>query len=260
MLKRSLVALLAAVTLTAGCDAPTVPDYNNPSIEDLQSNPTPTGVLTAATGLLVGARTNVASPNAYISLLGILGRESYNFDTADPRFITEMLIGPLTPGGAFGGNLWTLRYRNIRNANIVLAALDQVTGLTEQEQNAIAGFAKTIQALDFVMVINTRDTNGAVIDVARSLEELNDDPPPIVGRQEVLQHVESLLNEARTHLEAGGGAFPFPLSSGFSSFSTPASFLELNRALKARVDVYQGGYSEALGALTGSFLDTSAPL
>ena len=260
MLKRTTLLLALGSVLLAGCDDLTVPDYNNPSIEDLQSSPTRTAVLTAATGLLVGARLNIADPNAYISLLGILGRESYNFDTAEPRFVTELLVGPLTPGGAFGGNLWTLRYRNIRNANILLNALDEVPGLTEQEKNAVRGFAKTIQALDYLLIINTRDLNGAVIDVNRSLSELNDAPPPFATRDEVLAYVERLLNEAAGNLQSAGGSFPFPLSSGFAAFDTPTSFVRFNRALKARVDAYQRTYPEALQALQASFLDLSLPL
>ncbi|MEX2583163.1 MAG: RagB/SusD family nutrient uptake outer membrane protein [Gemmatimonadota bacterium] len=260
MRNRSLTTLLIGAIFLGGCEAPTVPNYNNPSIEDLQSNPTRTGVLTAATGLLVGARNNIASANAYVSLLGILGRESYNFDSAEPRFITEMLIGPMTSGGAFGGNLWTLRYRNIRNANILMGALDQVTGISAAEEQAIRGFAKTMQAHDFLLIINTRHENGAVLDVDRTLDEMNESPAPFVGREEVLSHVSGLLDEAQGHLQQGGASFPFPLSSGFSDFNTPATFLRFNRALKARVEVYRENYAAALTALQGSFLDTSAPL
>lgn len=251
------MALVVAMAAAGGCDGLTVPDYNNPSIEDLLTNPTRTAVQTAATGLLEGARQNIAQPNAYVSLLGILGRESYNFDAAEPRFITELLVGPLTQGGAFGGNLWTLRYRNIRNANIVINAADQVAGFTEAERNAIKGFAKTMQALDLLLVINTRDLSGAVIDTDRPL---SDGPGDIEPKAAVFARIAALLDEARTHLQAGGSAFPFPLSSGFSNFNTPATFIEFNRALKARVDVYMGNYAAALQSLAGSFIDTDRSL
>lgn len=70
----------------------------------------------------------------------------------------------------------------------------------------------------------------------------------------------TLLNEAQTHLQAGGGAFPFTLSSGFDGFNAPATFLQFNRALKARVDVYMGNYAAALTSLGASFVSTSQPL
>lgn len=260
MSRRVTLSLLAGALLLGACRDLTVPDYNNPSIEELESTPTRTGVNAAATGLLVVARNNIASPNAYISLLGIIGRESYNFDPGEPRFITEMLGGPMSPSGAFGGNVWAVRYRNVRNANIVLSAVEKVAGFSEAEKEAIRGFAKTIQALDFLLIINTRDTNGAPIDVSHSLNELNDNPAKIESKAVVVQHILTLLDQADAHLQRGGGAFPFPLSSGFEGFSTPAEFRQFNRALRARVAVYAGSYAQALTALQGSFLSTAAPL
>ena len=142
------VALLFALS---ACKDLVVPDYNNTSIDDLTGSPTPTKIAQASQGLLVGTRVGIGEQNGYVSLLGILGRESYNFDPADPRFITEMLIGPLDGGSpAFGGNLFAAPYRNIRNANLLLGALDKVTGLSAAQKTAVEGFAKTIQALDAV--------------------------------------------------------------------------------------------------------------
>lgn len=251
------VRLLLAGPLLVACGDLTVPDFNNPSIEELRTSPTPAAVTSAATGLLVGARANMAAPNAYISLLGILGRESYNFDIAEPRFITEMLMGPMSPSGAFGGNLWSLRYRNIRNANIILDAVDGVAAFTDAEKEAIRGFARTMQALDYLLVINTRDTNGAPIEVSRPLTE---EPAPIESKEAVFSHIVELLDQGQVHLEAGGGSFPFPLSSGFEGFDTPETFLLFNRGLKARVEVYRGEFQSALDALDASFVSTSAPL
>src|SRR5262245_49354453 len=156
-----------AIALAAGCNADlTVPDFNNPSLEELAKNPSPTTIGQAAQGMLVGARSYMGAQNGYVSLLGILGRESYNFDPADTRFITEMLVGPLDPGSpAFGANLCDLRDRNIRLGNTILAAIDPVAGLSNEQKEAVRGFVKTIQAHDLLMVINTRDVNGAPIDV-----------------------------------------------------------------------------------------------
>lgn len=251
-----LVASLAAL-LALGCDVDmTVPDFNNPSLEELENNPTPAAIAAAATGLLVSGRDEFEDRNGYVSLLGILGRESYNFDGADPRFVTEMLESQLNPSSpAFGGNLWAERYRNLRAGTIILNALDKVTGMTPAGTEAVRGFVKTMQAHELLLVINTRDSNGAVVDIDRGAQE---EPAPLVGRDQTLSQISALLDEGATHLAAGGGAFPFPLTSGFSAFDTPAQFLEFNRALKARVEVYRGNYSEALQALDRSFL-TSDP-
>ena len=260
------LALLAVFAIASGtaCTSLQAPDFNNPSIDDLQENPTRTAAAAAATGLLIGARENIGEFNGYISLLGILGRESYNLDGADTRYATEMYSGPeLNPGSpALGGNLWALRYQNIRNANILLSAVDQLAdnpsiGMTAAEKEATRGFAKTIQALDFLLVINTRDENGAVIDVDRPI---TGPPAPIEDKDAVFAHIVQLLEEAAGHLNAGGSAFPFPLSPGFQGFDTPATFLRVNRALLGRVEVYRGNFQAALTALEQSFLGTAAPL
>ncbi len=254
----SSIAMVAVLFFTSACKDLVVPDYNNTSLDDLSNNPTPTKVQQASQGLLVGTRAGIGEQNGYISLLGILGRESYNFDPADPRFITEMLIGPLDGGSpAFGGNLFAAPYRNIRNANILLGAVDKVVGLSPEQKSAVLGFAKTIQALDYLNVINTRDDLGAPLDVNIGPTA---EPAPIVAKAAVLTYISTLLDDGLTALNAGGTAFPFSLSPGFSGFTTPAEFTEFNRALKARVEVYRGNYAAALTALNASFLDTSASL
>jgi len=249
---------VAVLLFTNGCKDLLVPDYNNSSLEDLTNSPTPNKIRQASQGLLVGTRVGIGEQNGYISLLGIVGRESYNLDPADPRFVTEMLIGPLDGGSpAFGGNLWADPYRNIRNANILLGAVDQVTGLSDAEKSAVRGFAKTIQALDYLNVINTRDDLGAALDV-----NIGPTAPPaaIVGKAAVFTQISTLLDDGLTALNAGGTAFPFSLSPGFADFNTPATFAKFNRALKARVEAYRGNYAAVLTALNGSFLDTNAAL
>ena len=125
MQKIRTLSVLLGILLVANCNTLEVTDLNNPGLGGLQDSPTRSGVTAAATGLLIGTRSGIAAQNGYISLLGIIGRESYNFDPADPRFVTEMLIGPLDGGSpAFRGNLFLSPYANIRNANIVLHATD----------------------------------------------------------------------------------------------------------------------------------------
>jgi hypothetical protein len=247
------------VVLLAGCGEMNVPDLNNPSEESLTTSPTRTTLAAAATGLLIGARANYAEPNGYIAMLGILGRELYNLDAADTRFITEMLEGSeLNPGSpAFGGNFWEFPYANVRNAHNVLRAVERVTNLTEAEREATRGFARTIQALDFLVVITTRDSQGAPIDVDRTLDQ---PLAPIVSKGEVLAHIAGLLDEGAASLAAGGTAFPFPLSSGFVGFDTPQTFRQFNRALRARVAIYQEDFQAADSALADSFLDPAKPL
>ena len=133
-----------------------------------RSHPTRALVIAAATGMLYGSRVGIAAQNGYVMELGILGRESYNFDPADPRFVTELLAGPLDGGsGAFGGNLFAAPYADIRAGNIMLAGSPRLpaSAMTAAEIESTTGFVQTILALDFLQVINTRDDLGAPIDV-----------------------------------------------------------------------------------------------
>jgi starch-binding outer membrane protein, SusD/RagB family len=245
----SIVVALAAT----GCELD-VPDLNNPGIDELEENPTRVTVGAAATGLLIGNRANTAQANGLVAQLGILGREAYNFDQADPRFIGELLQGQLNPGSPFGGNFWLFPYANIRIANIIERVAANVSDpeYSTEELNAVLGFARTIEALDLLVVVDTRDTNGGVIDTDRPLE---DGPGAMVGRDELLAEIAALLDEGADELAAGGAAFPFNLSRGYAGFDTPPTFLTFNRAIRARVAVYQEDFAGALTALAESFID-----
>lgn len=248
---------LAALLGTAGCDLD-VPDLNNPGINDLVDNPNVSSVGAAATGMLIGNRAGTSAPNAYVSQLGILGRESYNFDAADPRFIGELLQGQLQPGSPFGGNFWTAPYANIRLGNIILDAVDAVPDYSAEERSAIQGYVHTINALDLLRVIVTRDTIGAIIETNSPIDDI-DDLGPVASRADVYAEITSKLDSAADELAAAGAAtFPFGLSSGYADFNTPATFIAFNRAMRARVAVYLEDWQVALDALEASFLDPEA--
>jgi starch-binding outer membrane protein, SusD/RagB family len=249
-----LLASLLATSVTA-CELD-VNDLNNPGIDDLETNPTPVTVAAACTGLLVGNRRNTAQANGYVSQLGILGREAYNLDAADPRFVRELLDGALNQGSPFGGNFWANPYANIQLANIVQRAVAKVpdTGLDAEAKKAILGFTKTIQAADLLEVINTHDTNGAVIDTAGTVDQLG----AIVEKPAVFAEITRLLDAGATDLAAGGMTFPFPLSSGYRGFDTPPTFLKFNRALRARVAAYMKDYAALKTALDQSFINADA--
>ncbi|WP_395833334.1 RagB/SusD family nutrient uptake outer membrane protein [Archangium violaceum] len=255
MKKTTKMVLALCATMGLGGCSLDVPDLNRVDAEDFEQNPTRASLNSAASGLLIGTRSGIATQNGYVSLLGVLGRESYVLDTADPRYVGELLASPTLSSGspAFGGNFWTAPYANIRNANTLLNAVEKVQGLTEAEKESYRGFAKTIQAMDFLVIINTRDTNGAPIDVNRAFDS---DLAPIMCKEQVLAHIARLLDEAKAHLEAAGGAVPIKLSSGFNG----VSFIQFNRALKARVDVYRQDWNAALADVAASFIDPTGPL
>jgi hypothetical protein len=244
------IAFAAALVGIGACKETTVPNFNNPSTEGLSATPNAATVNTATIGTLVGLRANVPT---WATTVGILGREVYNLDPAEPRNVLAFLVGPLEPGG-FGTDMgWTTTYRNLRTAATVLDAVDRVADYTPAQRSAVKGFVKTIMAQEYVNQLRVRDTFGIVVDV-------NPDPAilaPFVTRDSGFKRAVALFDEAKTDLLAGGAAFPFALTSGFTGFNTPATFLKVNRALKARTDVYRGQWNDALASLSESFISTA---
>jgi len=240
--------LVAATVIASACDF----DVQNPNSPDpIGQNPSREQVAAAAIGLLIGTQQDAAD---WVLDVAIIGREAYRFDGSDPRFTSELLTGALDPGGgAFGGDHWLEQYRTIRSANNLLAVLPTAADLSAEEQTAAAGFARTIKAYNFLMLVNghTQDSIPIAVDIPPE-----GPPAPFVSNAAAYDYIVALLDSALTDLQGGGTSFPFGLSNGFAGFTTPATFAQFNRALRARVDVYMGNYAEALTALGASFIDT----
>jgi hypothetical protein len=245
-------AVIVAIATSAACDF----NIANPNSPDpLGNDPSPNEVASAVTGLLIGSRAYAAD---WIIDIGIIGRESYRFDGSDPRFTGELLTGPLDAGsGAFGGDHWFEMYRNIRTANNLLNVINTATRLTPAEQSGVQGVAQTMQALDFLYIVNARSQDSIPIAVNTPPTGA---PAPFATRAEALDHIGRLLDSAQTALQNAGATFAFELSSGFDGFSDPATFLLFNRALRARLAIYRGDGTAALAAVQTSFVDTLQPL
>jgi starch-binding outer membrane protein, SusD/RagB family len=242
---------LALVIVGAGACNYDIANPNSPSV--IGENPSAAQVGAAARGILIATRQNVAD----WALDGaIYGREAYRMDAADPRFVQEMLQGPLDPGSrAFGGDHWLEPYSAIRSANDLLAVIGTASSLTPEQQNAVSGFTHTLQAYNFSIILSSHTQDQIPIDVGR---DAGAPPAPFVTNAAAWDHVISLLDGAATELQ--GAAFPFPLPPGFAGFDSTATFLQFNRALRARVAVYRGDYTGALTYLSQSFLNLAGPL
>ncbi|HXE58806.1 MAG TPA: RagB/SusD family nutrient uptake outer membrane protein [Gemmatimonadales bacterium] len=241
-------AVLLLATLGAGgCDFDQSTNPNSP--DPIGDDPSRAQIAASAIGVLLAFRQDVAD---FALDLGIVGREVLRFDGSDPRFTRELLVGPLDPGGdAFGGDHWADQYNAILAGNRLLAALPTASELSDAEKAATAGYVRTLQAYNFLMVLAAHTQDSIPIDVGVDPDA---PPAPFVSNAAAYDHVVSLLEQAKTDLQNGGAAFPFSLPPGFAGFDTPPTFLQFNRALRARVAVYRGDYSGALAALAESFL------
>jgi len=248
-LGRLLTAGLFATAFTA-CEL-TVPDFNNPSVEDLQTNPNSAAIAAAAQGLLFDTRLTAAD---MVHWVGAFGREVYPMAPTGSS-LPGSVRDPWTQTLFVGTQVWGEAYKNMRNANLLLDALAGAE-TPEADQAAVRGFTKTIQAYDLLHIAVTRRHLGAPVAVGT---DPNDDPAPIVGENEVYGHVISLLDEARGDL-AAAATFPFGVTAGLANFSSPGDFIRLNRAIKARAEVHRNNWSAALQAVSESFAGSNMPL
>jgi len=247
---RTLVFAAACASVVA-CRSADIANFNSPNTSQLEGSPNAATVNTTVAGVLAGAR---AGAGTWASTLGVFGREIMNLDGAEPRNVLALLIGPLEPGG-FGTDAgWSNSYRNLRTAYTILDVVDAVPDYTAAQKSGVKGFVKTFMALEYLHQLRVRDTFGLVFDVAKD--------PTVQGafitREEAYTKTAALFDEARTDLAAAGTAFPFALTTGFTGFNTPASFLRVNRGFKARLEVYRGRWADAITALNESFISTAA--
>jgi hypothetical protein len=249
------LGLLFTGIAACNTDKLTIPNYNQPTTEGVGKDPN--GVQLLVSGLLAGSRNSLAG---MVQDFGQFGRESYNYFSTDGRTISNYLVGipgpqRLDPAGFAAGG-WVGRYQNQRNA-VQLIDVAGSTALSAAQKSAVSGFAKTYRALELSYVIISRDTLGAPVDIPADPNS----PAPFVSRDSVYAFISATLDDAAKDLQAGGSSFPFTLHSGFAGFDAPATFLQFNRAIAARVLAYRASlgcgttcYNQALTALAGSFV------
>ncbi len=258
IISHHLVLVLLATLTFAGCDLFQIedrPDPNGPSVDDILTNPTRDALINLAVGVEASARID---HNLYMVDVGVIGREFWRTSAADPRLTGDLLgrgTSILDNNTFYITRPWGARYVTIRNANIMLQALDLNTTLSDAEKAGGRGFAKTFKALQYLLNLNLTFEGGV-----RFIGPGDDGPGPLVGYAAALTEIASLLDDGAADLALSGSGFFFPLSNGFSGFDTSAGLLSVNRALAARVALYAGRNADALTLLGDSFLNPAVSL
>lgn len=259
-MKKGLILGLAGLAFTAACnaDALNVPNPNSPTVAGASADP---GLIQLqATGISVRLRGGLGG---FITATARFGREGYIYTPNEGRNTSHYLTGlagqnKLDPSG-FATGTWGGQYQTRRD---IFAFKNVVAGnptLTAAQKSAATGWARTLEALEMLYVISTRDSLGAVIDINLNATDL----APFVVRDSVYRWILGTLDAADAELAAGGAAFPFTLHAGYAGFNTPTTFRQINRAIRARAAVYyatRGGaaatqYAAALTALAASFIN-----
>lgn len=251
----ALTALLGAT----GCNPITidpVTDPNNQSIEGVIAGATPTQLNALATGVEASLRLAYTNNASYNLITGVFGREVVVLASNEPRWTGEVLQGPLDNTSFYGVASYNATARVIRAANVLRQSAQAATSVTEEQKQGFYGFSDTYEALGKLYLVNLEGENGIRIDVANFLK-----PGKFTGASApALTNIRQLLDKGVGELAKAGTSFAFPLSTGYADFDTPATFLKFNRALAARVALYQGDNAGALTALAASFYNPNGSL
>jgi starch-binding outer membrane protein, SusD/RagB family len=242
---RNLTILAGAVALAA-CSESVVPDYNNLTEDKFSVLTTTAQLQQLATGI---ADVDRQTHDFQILLDETIARDVFRMDAAETRYITQPLgVGSMSNSVFTGQAVFNGPYRAIRSAQNLINATNAAgptltSGNTVQEfsdadKRATIGYAQTMKALEYMRLVEQRDTLGtSIYTTPTSLE-------PIQCKENVLELITALLDSADADL-AAGGAFRFTLPSGFRStvaganFNTPTEFRKFNRALRAKAGYYQ---------------------
>ncbi len=267
-INRSLRAIVpGALVLATACSADSliVPNKNAPNLGGTQNSRA--AINLAVQGVLSTVRANTSN---FITSAGAYGREYW---LMQPQF-GGTISGPYRDwkvNSLNGGGLWGGFFRDLRNITVAKEVLDTASAsLTAAEKSGTRGVLYTIQGLEQLFLLLGRDTLGTVTQVTGNPTDIK----PFVSRDSGYRFTTAILDSGLAALQGGGASFPFTLAPGFvgspgAGFaggsvgfdaSTPAGFVKVNRALKARVEAYRGSigcgvpcYTAALAALQGSF-------
>ena len=241
------------------CKIDDLVDPNNPSVESIEADASIDEMNNLVTGMEAGMRLFL---DTYLDDCGVIGREYYRFSGSDPRFTSDLLgkgSSTLDNNAFYGVNPWAARWAVVRNGWILRHAVENTSApVTDEEKNGYLGYAKTIQA--YQMLLNSNMTYKNPQGCIRIDVENPDELGPFVSYSDAIHAIKALLDDAADNLDNAGDAFIFALSPGFDGFNTPATFREFNRALAARVDLYDGNFAGVLTDLGESFLDLAGPM
>ncbi|QIL75693.1 RagB/SusD family nutrient uptake outer membrane protein [Hymenobacter sp. HDW8] len=239
-----------------------VTDPNNASIESVVANASQAQLNALAVGVEASLRLGHANNSSYNQVVGTMGREVTVLNQTEGRWYLELqgrrgttnTVDVLDDAAYYNGQ-YTDFARVGRAARVFRASADASNVINAEQKSGVAGFTRTYEALSKLHLLNLQGENGIRVD----LDDIRR-PGKFVTQAEALTNIRQQLDQADQDLAAAGAAFAFPLSSGYTGFNTPATFRRFNRALAARVSLYQADYAAALTALNASFYDRAGSL
>jgi starch-binding outer membrane protein, SusD/RagB family len=256
-----LLMIGATVSVVSSCnflEVDKILEPNNPTLESIEKDATAGQISQLGIGLQSVARNGLT---AYYETAGTIGREIIRSASTDNRYFSELLgTTDLDPAGIFYG--WYGSYNQTRRrAELFIKAAENTNSISAAQKAGVRGFSKTIQAYAMLNCLNMLGTSGirtSFSDLLTTGDQLK--PGPFSTYESGLAYCKTLIDEGNAALGQAGGAFPFPMTSGWAGFNTPANFAKFNRAIAARIAMYQKDWAGMNTALNQSFLSLTGDL
>jgi hypothetical protein len=230
-MKKTTLAAVAAIALCAACKD----SLSAPSQDQVVAG-TAQPVQNLVTGIVAQDRAS-AMAFSYLLYPETEARNAIRIDPNEPRFINELIAVPIDPSDFIGASAWTGYYTEIRAVNqFIVSPLPP--DMSAGDRAATIGFAQTMKALDYIRLIELRDSLGIPIQVSTG-STLD----PIKTKASALKYISALLDSANTSLSAASASVPFSLPGGFSlnvDYTKTANLIAFNRGLKGMVEVFRG--------------------
>ncbi|MEI3797626.1 MULTISPECIES: RagB/SusD family nutrient uptake outer membrane protein [unclassified Chitinophaga] len=252
----SIITVTLFLLALNACQKGEINSLNTPVVGGIITDPSRSDLFNLVTGAESGMRNSLS---AYLDGTGIIGREIYRFSGAEPRYTTDLLGGGsklLDNNTFYITNPWSARYQVARQCFILLDAINNTRTevASDVQKKAFTGFAKTLIGYQLLLNLNMTNTNGVRIPVPNGATL----GPVITNPAVVMDSILKFLDEGKADLT--GSEVIFPLSDGFLGFKDAPGLIKFNRAIAARVYIYQQKWDNALSALNESFFDLNGSL
>jgi starch-binding outer membrane protein, SusD/RagB family len=239
-------------------------DPNNASLESILQNATPAQINQLGVGVQSAMRNGLF---AFYSAAGAVGREIIVSASTESRNYTEMLGlgrdqfgGANDPAGIFNG-YYNAFSQTRRRAEVFIQSAENTSALSEAQKEGVRGFANTVKAFVILNLLNMQGENGvrsSFTDLTTPGDMLK--PGPFTNYEGGLALAQQLVETAKAQLLNAGPTFAFKMTSGYEGFDTPEKYLLFNRAVAARIYMYQRNWTAMNQALSESFINPTGDL
>jgi hypothetical protein len=244
------IALLVLFAGLSACKLENIPNPNAPDQINLENG----GATLNDLRLLAAGCESVLRVDMefYYWTVNIVGREYWDLRNTDPRYTGELLGkggGGLDDNGFLTTRSYSARYRAVRTAWVQIhAAQNSPATLTPAQRNGFIGHARTLMAYSMLLELNRQYTNGIRTDV-----ENPDRLGPFRTYADALRDLRAILDQAYNELD--GAQFLFT-----STLGNVQRVRQFNRAIAARVAMYQNDKGVMRSLLGQTWLDLDGPM